>query len=193
MDEVWKWVVGYEGLYEVSNTGKVRSTYRYAKELKQSNGTTYRTVQLWKNHVGKNYSVHRLVAIAFLPNENNYPQVNHKDENKLNNHVSNLEWCTAKYNQNYGTIIERRKMNTDYHTEKRIKTAIQNGRASAKPVYQYDKNGVFIARYNSTVEAHNITGFNASHIGECCNGKRYKTVGGYIWKFERSVDLLAKQ
>lgn len=191
--EEWKPVVGYEGLYEVNNTGRVRSTFRYCRELKQSQRTTYRMVQLWKNHIGKNKSVHRLVAEAFIPNDNNYPQVNHKDENKFNNNVSNLEWCTASYNQRYGTIIERRRRNTDYYSEKRITACIRNGHACGKPVYQFSKSGELIARYESALDAQRITGINASHIGECCKYKRYKSVGGYVWRFEGSDDLLVKQ
>lgn len=150
-------------------------------------------VQLWKNHVGKYKSVHRIVAEAFIPNENNYPQVNHKDENKLNNNVNNLEWCTASYNQNYGTINQRRCANTDYTKSSYAINARINGKKTSKPVYQFTKDGVFITRYDSAIDAHRKTGINASHIGECCKFKRYKSVGGYVWRFERSDDLLVSQ
>ena len=129
MIEEWRPVVGYEGLYEVSNTGQVRSLDRYIKNghssyrlhkgkvislLKGEYG--YIQVNLYYN--GKNYKkyVHRLVAQAFIPNPDNLPQINHKDEDKTNNRVDNLEWCTAKYNINYGT-----------RKDKVRETAIKNG------------------------------------------------------------------
>ena len=93
--ETWKSIPGYEGLYEVSNTGKVRSLFRYKKILKPmltNNGYFY--YQLFKNKVGKNYYAHRLVAMAFIPNEAQKEFVNHKDENKTNNCVENLEWVS---------------------------------------------------------------------------------------------------
>lgn len=118
-EEVWKPVVGYEGYYEVSNMGKVRSLDRdiyckagghYIKKgriLKQGNSRGYKIVKL----IGKSQFtykfVHKAVAEAFIPNPDNYPEVNHKDETRDNNRVGNLEWCTKKYNMNYGTRNER--------------------------------------------------------------------------------------
>ena len=126
MKELWKDIEGYEGLYQVSSLGAIRSLDRYrnrpsksgnmyiqrykGKVLKQTLNDGYFTIYLHKDGVNKFYSVHRLVAKAFIPNPNNLPQVNHKDENKQNNCVENLEWCTAKYNVNYGTAIERLKL-----------------------------------------------------------------------------------
>lgn len=121
--EIWKPIAGYEGIYEVSNLGRVRSLSRmttqrnrngdlveYYKEgrlLKQQLRNQYWSVILCKNGQEHKCSIHRLVAEAFVPNPNNLPQVNHKDENKQNNTATNLEWCTCKYNQNYGTRNER--------------------------------------------------------------------------------------
>ena len=110
--QVWKDIKGYEGLYQVSNTGKARSmNYRNTgnvRRLKPSvNKDGYLQVGLYKEGKYYRYLVHRLVALTFIPNPNNLPQVNHKDENKANNTVWNLEWCDAKYNSNYGTRIER--------------------------------------------------------------------------------------
>lgn len=112
MEEVWKDIPGYEGLYQVSNTGEVKSlNYRGSGEtklLKQStNKKGYKRVVLCKNRKKKNHSVHRLVAITFIPNPDNLPIVNHIDECKSNNMVSNLEWCTLVYNNAYGTRNER--------------------------------------------------------------------------------------
>ena len=110
--EIWKDIEGYEGLYQISNKGRVKSLgnnkNRKEKILScKPNNKGYLRVNLYKNGKKKHFSVHRLVAIAFIPNPNNLLEVNHKDENKENNHVKNLEWCTSEYNNNYGTHNER--------------------------------------------------------------------------------------
>lgn len=120
LTEVWKDIKGYEGIYQVSNMGNVKRLdcsvfvkgkgYRHlkARNTKQHlDHHGYKKVHLWKNNKDKPFFVHRLVAMAFLDNPNNYPQINHKDENKENNEITNLEWCTVAYNNNYGTKIER--------------------------------------------------------------------------------------
>lgn len=106
--EVWKDVKHYEGLYKVSNHGRVWSVHKngYKKINTKENG--YKFVQLYNNGKMRNEYIHRLVAMAFIPNLRNLPQVNHKDENKSNNCADNLEWCDKKYNANYGTAISRR-------------------------------------------------------------------------------------
>ena len=115
--EEWKNVIGYEGLYEVSSIGNVRNVKRNTL-LRFSNNQGYIQVYLYKNGIRKGFRVHRLIAQAFLPNPNNLPQVNHLDEDKTNNRVDNLEWCTAKYNSNYG-----------HRTENAINTRVKNGYA----------------------------------------------------------------
>jgi hypothetical protein len=120
------------------------------------------TLCLHGKHI--NTIVHRLVAKSFLPNPYDYPEVNHKDENKLNNCVDNLEWCTKKYNINYGTAIYRSANNR------------------GKKIIQLDKNNNFINSYNSLMDAERITGISNGNINACCKGKR-KTAGGYIWKY----------
>lgn len=112
-NEIWKDITNYEGLYQVSNFGRVKSLKRIRKSknnspsivneriLSQKNTKGYKSVSLSKNSKLKTFSVHRLVAQSFLDNPNNLPQINHKDENKTNNMVDNLEWCDAKYNTNY--------------------------------------------------------------------------------------------
>lgn len=123
--EIWKDIEGYEGLYQVSNYGRIKSLarkvfvsnphftgYRHTKEkiLKQGiTGMGYEFVILRKNNKNHQIYIHRLVAEAFIPNPNNFPEVNHKDENPKNNHVNNLEWCTHKYNGTYGTIKQRQR------------------------------------------------------------------------------------
>ena len=108
METVWKDIPGYEGHYQVSNTGEVRSIKRHPTILKadhQRNG--YKRVYLWRDNGKKNCLVHRLVAEAFIPNPSQLTDVNHLDENKDNNAVTNLEWCTHLYNMNYGSAKEK--------------------------------------------------------------------------------------
>ena len=116
MMEEWRAVPGYEGLYEVSNKGNVRNVRKNTLMRLPKNKYGYIQVGLSKNGIRTMFQVHRLVAQAFLPNPDNLPQVNHLDEDKTNNNVTNLEWCDAKYNNNYGTARIRAK-----------ETAIKNG------------------------------------------------------------------
>ena len=169
MEEIWKDKKDYEGLYQVSNCGRVKSI-KFGKEIimKQHIRGRYYYVGLSKNGIVKKYSVHRLVAEAFIDNPDNLPQVNHKDENKLNNVVTNLEWCDAKYNTNYGTARQRM-------TEKQ-----------SKPVLQYDLEGNFIKEWKSTMEC-GRNGFNQSSVAACCRGKR-KTAKGFIWEYKNEED-----
>ena len=171
MEEIWKDKKDYEGHYQVSNLGRVKSI-KFGKEiiLKQHINIKggYYYVCLLKNGKHKNYYVHRLVAEAFLPNTDNLPQVNHKDENKLNNSVDNLEWCTNEYNHNYGTINER------------------ISQSQSKPVLQYDLNGNLIKEWKSINEC-GRNGFNQGDICKCCNGKR-KTAKGFIWVYKNEED-----
>jgi hypothetical protein len=174
----WRPVVSYEGLYEVSNFGEVRSLPHVVnshmgtrispgKILRQAKSakTGYYSVCLSKNNKSKMELIHRIVATAFIPNENNYPQVNHKDENKSNNSADNLEWCTAEYNNNYGTIKQR--------------ISAKNKISKCKPVAQM-LNGVVLNVFPSTISARHIA--DPGHIGKVCNGKR-KSAGGYQWAF----------
>ena len=124
--EVWKDIQGYEGIYQVSSLGKVRS----AKGLKsqRNNGRGYLQVELWKHNKGKAFYVHRLVANAFLKNERNFPTVNHKDGNKKNNCVNNLEWCTYSYNNIHALKHGLRHSNrNNAHMSKRVE-ALKDGR-----------------------------------------------------------------
>ena len=116
--EEWKNVIGYEGLYEVSNKGNVRNVRRNTLLRLTKTNYGYIQVSLYKNGIRTGLKVHRLVAEVFIPNPDNLPQINHKDEDKTNNNVTNLEWCTAKYNNNYG-----------HRTENAINTRVKNGYA----------------------------------------------------------------
>ena len=107
MDKIWKDIKGYEGLYMVSNGGDVKSVKNGILKPSVYKGTGYYYVGLYKDGKRKGYTIHRLVADAFIPNPNNLPCVNHKDESKINNNVENLEWCTHRYNSNYGCRNEK--------------------------------------------------------------------------------------
>lgn len=191
--EVWKDIVGYEGLYQVSNYGRIKSLERIIEREKMGYITTvcsimkttkykgYESVFLSKNGVSTRYRVHRLVAEAFIPkydfklmpNEDrnlidlSKLEVNHKDESKSNNNINNLEWCTHLYNMKYGTWKNRRENNFDHSY-------------CYKKVNQYDLEGNFIKTWDSISLAKKELGIN--HISDCCNGKRNKA-GDYIWRY----------
>ena len=159
--EVWKDIKGYEGLYWVSNLGRVKSK---RKILKPINGE-YLKVGLSKNGKQKTFTIHRLVAQEFVNNPKNKSQVNHKDENKHNNNSNNLEWVTFQENMNYGTKQDRESI---------IKTKYN--------VLQYDLEGNLIKKWFNLREIIQNTDYKKSNIQYCCLGK-YKTAYGYIWKY----------
>lgn len=171
----WKPISKYDGLYLVSDDGKVFST-RTNKILKQGMRGEYRYVEINVNGVAKKEYVHRLVAEAFLPNPNNLPIVNHKDENPRNCNVNNLEWCTHKYNTNYGTCIERIIKNMP---DKKGANSILS-----VPIYQYDLEGNLIAKHDGMREAARQTGLSSVSISKACNGK-LKQYAGYVWTKEK--------
>lgn len=185
--EIWRPVVGYEGIYEVSNKGRVKSLIRGKGILKPSrhpNG--YMSVELFrgKEPKSKRKTIHRLVAMAFIPNPNNLPFVNHRDESRDNNCVENLEWITHRDNLMYGTAPQRRMAHIDYTDPKRAEIARINGKAVSKPVDQFTRSGEFIQSFESAKAASIATGTSHSHLLECCMGK-LETSGGYIWKYKR--------
>lgn len=178
-EEIWKPITGYEGLYEVSNKGRVKrleraivdsiGRKRHLREriLKNSlKSCGYIYVNLYNG----DKRVHRLVAEAFIPNPENKPEVNHKDEVKTNNCVENLEWVTAKENANFGT------------KNVRVAKANRNHVALSKPVVQYSKAGELIEVYPSVREAARKLGLNQSCISAAARGKQ-KTYKGFTWKY----------
>lgn len=176
MREIFMSIKGFEGLYSVSNFGNVKresvkskpGTGNYARDehlVKQrKNNKGYLMVDLYKNNIRSQLLVHRLVAQAFVPNPNNYSIVNHKDEDKTNNNADNLEWCTQKYNMNYGTCAER------------------IGVANSKRVTMFSKSHEKIETFNSIIDAERKTGISNGSIGDCLHGRR-KMAGGYIWEY----------
>lgn len=162
-------------MYQVSNSGKVRSLRRNIILKSRITRKGYERVVLRTNNIPKDYYIHRLVANAFIPNPDNLPQVNHKDENKTNNCVDNLEWCTQKYNINYGTGIARR-----------IQLFNTNGKCY-KPVLQYTLEGIFIKEWKSIIDVQRNLGFCQSHISACCRNI-IKTAYSYIWKYKKEID-----
>ena len=171
MREKWKDIEGYEGKYKVSNFGRVLSLERKCKHSKKGEKIVperilkagkdkdgYLQVQLCKNGTSKMFKVHKLVARAFLKNPFDLPSINHIDENKQNNRADNLEFCTPKYNNNYGTAKQRA------------------GEKHRKPVICVETAVV----YPSLKQAKMGTG--AGHISECCKDER-RTSGGYHWRF----------
>lgn len=184
MEEIWKDVVGYEGLYEVSNLGNVRSLFRYKKQLKWNvSNSGYATVELFRDKISKRLLVHRLVADAFLSNTHNFPIVNHKDENKLNNNVNNLEWCTQGYNLAYNNGHKRRAESSRwFYDELSIKFCKDNP-AIKVAVVQMSLSGEFIKEWASAKEAAKGLGCKSNHICECCKNKR-KPFNGFKWKYK---------
>ena len=166
--EIWKDIKGYEGLYQVSNLGRVKSVERYVKsriglriakeKIKtptiKDNG--YMQVTLYEENRGKMFYVHRLVALHFIENPLNLPQINHKNEDKTCNEVWNLEWCNNQYNQAYSHNVK---------------------------IVQYDLQGNFIKEWDSITDAETQLDLFDSGIVRCCQGKQ-KQCGGYIWKYK---------
>lgn len=187
--EEWRDVVGYEGLYEVSNLGNVRSTDRmvkgkypwnrakvYGRTLKAiTNRAGYKRVNLCNEEGRKAKFIHRLVAEAFIPNTNNLPMINHKDERPCNNRVDNLEWCDAKYNANYG------------NHNKRVSENARNTHGRAVYATNYETGEV---RYFPTLSEAGRQGFPASSVFFAAKNpitkrdKRYRTYRGYFWRYE---------
>lgn len=170
--EEWRPITGYEGLYEISNLGRVKTHHTRIGGLqdtcnhimKQSIMGGYYKVVLRKDGKKKMVNVHRLVVCAFLDNRLGLKEVNHVDENKLNNNVTNLEWCSHRYNIAYSHNIEKA-----YN-------------AAKKSVNVWRKNGEYVNRYESTHEAARKLHCDQRHISKCCNGK-IKSHKGLIFKF----------
>lgn len=176
--EIWKPVVGWEDCYMVSSLGRVKSVDRYVNHRKEGcyqfikgkirktkyNNGGYEMVSLQKNGKDKTYLVHRLVAQAFIPNPDNLPEVNHKDENTKNNRLENLEWCDRIYNLHYGTAMQRR-------AEK-----------ESVPIIQFTLDGELIRKWDSMQAVMKELGINRGNISNACSG-RCKSAGNSKWEY----------
>lgn len=191
MQEIWKDIEGYEGIYQVSNLGRVKSlnrtieykdgrkklyTERVLSQQKYRSG--YLGIKLYKNNVYKRIQVHRLVASAFIPNNKGLPYINHKNGIKTDNKVENLEYCTPSYNVQHAWNNGLNVM-----SESRQNNNRRNGLKTAKKVEQYNLNNEKVGEYNSLREAGRLTKIRYDHISECCK-RIAKTAGGYIWKYK---------
>ena len=172
MIEEWRDIKGFEGYYQVSNMGRVKRlkivgnegrTYR-ERILVPVYNTRYLNVSLCKNGTVKQRRVHRLVCEAFIENPYNYPCINHKDENRLNNNADNLEWCTYKYNNSYGTVVVRR------------------AKSRCRAVIQMDLRGRRIKKWDSLKDASEYFGVEYSNIISACRGRQL-TSAGYKWRY----------
>ena len=207
MKEIWKDIKGYEGLYQVSNLGRVKSLERYdsynkkvdEKILKTKENLGYIYVNLHKNGIQKGYKVHRLVAEAFIPNPDNKPCIDHINTIVTDNRVENLRWCTySENNRNPITMTKyRNKMTGFKHSaETKIKIGLaglgritseetkEKHRAKGWKVVSFTKDGVFYKKFASPYYASLELKASKLHISACCNGVR-KSTGGFMWKWEK--------
>lgn len=175
MKELWKDIPNFEGLYQVSNLGKVKSFRRSPKfgcqpeyilnPSTSENG--YANVTLYDGKSRHKFLVHRLVANSFIPNPDNLPQINHKDENRLNNRVDNLEWCTAEYNNAYGTA-KFRMIDT-----------------KSRPIEQLTVDGQVLAVYRSTRIASELLGINRGTLKSAIS--KQSQCNGYYWRYSDCI------
>lgn len=195
--EVWRDVKDYKGLYQVSNLGRVKSVKRYVKHykggvksiseriLKLTNDSYgYLVIHLSKNGVGKMYKVHRLVAEAFIPNQDNKPTVDHINTIKTDNRIENLRWATdTEQKKNELT----KQHSSEAHKGEKTNFYGKYGKKhpNSKPVLQYDLDGNFIKEWECASQVQREINIISSNITSCCRGRYgFKTAGGYVWKYK---------
>ena len=181
--EEWRDIKGYKGKYQISNMGRVKSLertvwyngghYKKSEKILKANPDRYGYlyVVLCKDGKDKKCKIHRLVAQAFLPNTSNLPDVNHKDENKQNNYVENLEWCSKLYNNTYNGRAKK------------------VGKKNSKPVYSVSKESGLVTYWESSKEAGRILGISSSHICRCLKGN-LKSTGGFYFFYADSEEVM---
>lgn len=173
--EIWMPIQGFEGVYEISNYGNCRRAGKrnIAPKIERNGYIRY---HLSKDNNPTTILAHRAVAIAFIPNPNNYKTVNHKDENKSNNRVENLEWCDMHYQNTYGI------------------GAVNRHKAKERAVLQFTKQGEFIKRFDSVSKAAQELNLNATSIHCVCKGiRRYKSTGGFVFQYEENKRQRSKR
>jgi hypothetical protein len=192
MQEIWKDIKGYEGLYQISNLGRVKSLERYKQNHSKKQIVKekilvprvrglYKSVSLWKHNKGKEFTIHRLVAKTFIDNPDNFLYINHKDGDKLNNYVSNLEWCTQSHN-----IKEAYRIGLIKPRKHTAETKIKISNSKKGKSNKQEKTIICIEsniEYSSIKEASEKNNISKGGICNCCKGKR-KTAGGYHWKYK---------
>ena len=176
-NEEWKDVVGYEGLYKISNCGRVMSIRGKSPVIlnPQINKAGYHRIAIHIRPFSGHFMVHRWVAEAFIPNPNNLPFINHKDENPGNNNVDNLEWCTRLYNNTYGNVLK-----------KSHKKRIENN--MTVKVYQYDLSGNLMNEYSSIYEASKLVGIPYPTIESCASGRHLSSRGFIFTRDKNDVE-----
>lgn len=197
--EVWKDIPDYEGWYQVSNFGRIKSVDRQFMLQRVCDNVPriitrkaciikactkrgdYLTCHLKKNGTSKSVKFHQVVCKAFHPNPGELPEINHINEVKTDNRADNLEWCTRRYNATWGTVIERNR-------QKRI-----NNPLLSRKVYQYDKEGKFISAYPSIKEAAKVVGAKETNIASVCNNGKSSTAAGFIWSFTKDEEVIAQK
>lgn len=187
MEEIWKDIEGYEGLYQVSNMGRVRSLERTRSMnqdrvrkpvpvpgrilVPQKKKAGYLGVVLSKDGKQRNVRIHCIVAKSFLPNPEGKPQVNHINGIKSDNRLSNLEWATNSENQQHA-----------------LATGLRDMSQRRKAIFQYDMSGKFIRSWNGAVEVEKETGMSQRYVASCCRGEE-RSAYGFVWKYESEVML----
>lgn len=187
-EEIWKDIPGFEGLYKISSFGRIKS-FKKDKDgviLKNTNkkGDYFSFVLQGKGKKQKSTRIHRLVAEAFIPNPDNLPEVNHKDGNKQNNRVENLEWCSRSYNTRHSINMHHEQLDPMIYYNKILRP---------KPIVQLRKDGTIVNRFENGAEASRATGVCHRNILQAANrtpfkpGHPRKSAGGFIWRFEGEV------
>lgn len=180
--EIWKPIIGYEGLYEVSNYGRIISFKKNVKRILklQKDKDGYLICGLWNNNKCKTIKIHRIVAEAFITNPENKPEIDHINTDRTDNRVENLKWVTPKENRNNPISLDKIRKHRYKFPKNR-----NNPRSSA--VLQYDKDGNFLKEWNTITEAEKYcSGKISTNISSCCRNK-CKTAYGYVWKYKRTA------
>ena len=190
-NEEWRDIKGFEGLYQISNYGRVKSLEKilfckrynisgrhYDTKILKNNKSKdgYYKIQLFKDGLYKTIKISRLVAQAFIPNPENKPEVNHKDGNKTNNQVSNLEWNTTSENGKHAWNMGLRTKNFGKNNK------------SSKPILQYTLNNVFVKEWECLNQIHKELGYDKKYIRKCCN-KQAKQSHNYIWRWKNELEI----